>query len=417
MYPGCAAESNSAYHTGRRITAIFGGKSVIAPPYTGFGENSCKLAQRRLAGGAAGRYNSPMVRLHPSLRLAVWALAVALLVLSGSAALWAQTPVRPVALLLLSASLTREQHRAAAALGGTLQSVVPPWLSIGVETLPAVADSAPIVGRAPLVVLIQPCPAANCQLWLRFLPVTPAAHSLITPALQDAILTADPPALAYQPGQDTLAADLVAGLAAYATDRCTDALHYLDQAAATLPSPHTLAFFRARCRHGERDYAAAFDLLRAARPALLAAAPDPALLALWNAAMADALAQNFAFDRALAWDDRAIRAARRSEPVAARNQQLLAELYLLRGQHRLYLYEWDAVLADYNQALDLMPDLPRAYYLRGLLHYTLNQRAAAYADLTRYLALETDPSSPLLPLAHQYADDLARLLATPAPPA
>lgn len=357
-----------------------------------------------------------MVCLHPGLRLAARALLVAQLAFPGSAAPQAQTPVRPVAFLLLSASLTLEQHRAAVALAGMLQSAAPPWLSIAVESLPTVADSTSVVGRAPLVVLVQPCAAADCQLRLQFVPATPPARSLITPAVQSAVLATDPPALAYRPGQGTLAAELVAGLAAYATDHCTDALRYLDQAAGTLPLLYTLAFYRARCRHAERDYSAAFDLLRAARPALLAAEPEPALLALWNATMADVLAQNFAFDRALAWDDRAIRAARRSELAAATSRQLLAELYLLRGQHRLYLYEWDAVLADYNQALSLLPDLPRAYYLRGLLHYTLNQRAAAYADLTRFLALETDPSSPLLPLARQYAGDLARLLATPAPP-
>ncbi|NPV66484.1 MAG: hypothetical protein HPY64_04985 [Anaerolineae bacterium] len=379
--------------------------------------NSRKIVQRWLAGGAAGRYNSPMVRRHSSLGLAARALFVALLALPGGIVPQAQAPVHPVVLLLQSTSLTSEQHWAAEALAGVLQNAAPPWLHIAVAALPAMTDPAPIVERVPLVVLVQPCTAAaDCQLWLRFLPTTPPARGLITPTLQDAILNADPPTLAYQPGQETLATDLVAGLAAYATDRCAAALPHLDQAAGTLPEPHTLAFYRARCRHARHDYTAAFDLLRVTRPALLAANPDPALLALWNAAIADALAQNFAFDRALAWDDRAIRAARRSELIAATSRQLLAELYLLRGQHRLYLYEWDAVLADYNHALSLLPDLPRAYYLRGLLYYTQNQRAAAYADLTRFLALETNLSNPLLPLGRQYADDLTHLLATPAPP-
>ena len=94
----------------------------------------------------------------------------------------------------------------------------------------------------------------------------------------------------------------------------------------------------------------------------------------------------------------------------------LADLYLLRGQHRLYLYEWDTVLEDYNTALELAPNLPRAYYLRGLLYYTQNSRQAAYADLTTFLALEanTPTAHPdLITHAEAYVAELTDLLATP----
>ncbi len=349
-----------------------------------------------------------MARQHTGFRLAVGALIAALLTLSGGLLGWAQTPASPAALLLLAASLTSEQRQIAGALAGVLRDAAPPWLAIEAEAARDVPALEQAIGRAPLMILVQPCGAADCRLQLQYLPATPPARGLVTPALQQAILAADPPALAYMPGREAPAIDLAIGLAAYATDRCADALPYLDRAAEQTQPAATLAFYRARCRHAERDYAAAFDLLRAARPALLAAPAPRPLLALWDAAIADALAQDFAFDRALAWDGRAIHAAREGD------RQLLAELHLLRGQHRLYLYEWDAALADYNTALRLLPGLPRAYYLRGLLHYTQNRRAAAYADLTRYLALETDPASPSLPLAHRYADELARLLATPA---
>ncbi len=350
-----------------------------------------------------------MVRQQPRFGLVAGRL-IAILVAFASILPTQAQPASSATALLLVTPMPAPQHRLAMALAERFQEAAPSWLAIEIASPPDTPALPQVVGRAPLVILVQSCVADNCGLHLHFLPATPPTRALITPALQQMILAANPPALTYMPGQETVAVDLAIGLAAYAADRCPEGLPYLDRGADQItPASAILAFYRARCHHAVRDYAGAYDLLRASRPALLATSAPRALLALWNAAMGEASAQSFAFNRALAWDERAIRAA-------AGDRALLAELYLLRGQHRLYLYEWDAVLADYNMALSLLPDLPRAYYLRGLLHYTQNRLGAAYADLSRYLVLETDPASPFLPLARRYTDELARLLSTPASP-
>ncbi len=65
-------------------------------------------------------------------------------------------------------------------------------------------------------------------------------------------------------------------------------------------------------------------------------------------------------------------------------------LYTLRGQMYLYLYEWDQVLADYNTAISLDPAYADAYYYRGVLYYTRNELDPALADFQYYLDLEPE---------------------------
>lgn len=74
--------------------------------------------------------------------------------------------------------------------------------------------------------------------------------------------------------------------------------------------------------------------------------------------------------------------------------EALAELYTLRGQLKLLLYEWDNVLADYNHALEIAPDYADAYFYRGLLYYSALTdqipREVALADFETYLVLAPD---------------------------
>lgn len=70
----------------------------------------------------------------------------------------------------------------------------------------------------------------------------------------------------------------------------------------------------------------------------------------------------------------------------------IAQLYSLRGQTYLYLYEWDQVLTDYNHVLELDPDYADAYFLRGVLYYSILQTGTenyplALTDFRRYLEL------------------------------
>ncbi|GAB4570044.1 MAG: hypothetical protein Kow0077_03550 [Anaerolineae bacterium] len=189
-----------------------------------------------------------------------------------------------------------------------------------------------------------------------------------------------------------------------------------DESAPTPPTatPTGLHFLAGQCLYRNGQYAEAAAQLIAHRPAG-ESGHDWRALSLWDATIADALAQSFAFDRALAWDDRNVlvvrtHARRSSTPLDTR---LLAELYLLRGQHRLYLYEWDRVMADYDSAIGLAPELALGYYYRGILHATLNRPAAAIDDLNHFLQLEDDPGHPLVTLAQAYLAELAPLVDAP----
>lgn len=91
----------------------------------------------------------------------------------------------------------------------------------------------------------------------------------------------------------------------------------------------------------------------------------------------------------------------------------IAELYTLRGQMWLLLYEWDRVLEDYNTAIDLAPAYPDAYFYRGVLYYSVLQagltwREDALADFEYYLELA--PDGTLLDQAQDYADTIRREL-------
>ena len=45
--------------------------------------------------------------------------------------------------------------------------------------------------------------------------------------------------------------------------------------------------------------------------------------------------------------------------------EYVAKFHLLRGQMWHAVYEWDFALTDFNSAIELAPDYPEAYYLRG----------------------------------------------------
>ncbi|MFN8373314.1 MAG: tetratricopeptide repeat protein [Anaerolineae bacterium] len=66
------------------------------------------------------------------------------------------------------------------------------------------------------------------------------------------------------------------------------------------------------------------------------------------------------------------------------------ELYVLRGNITLLIYEWDRVLADYNAAIELSPDYADAYFYRGILFYTRAEYQPALDDFARYLELAPD---------------------------
>lgn len=68
----------------------------------------------------------------------------------------------------------------------------------------------------------------------------------------------------------------------------------------------------------------------------------------------------------------------------------LAELYVLRGQMVILLYEWDRVLENYNTALALDSEYAPAYYYRGLLYYSVLEREDALADFEHYLSIAPD---------------------------
>ncbi len=284
-----------------------------------------------------------------------------------------------------------------------------------------------------LQVTVRPCEQDSCAERWGFSVTAPVNSTLFTPSLQSQVLNENALEIrllssAPPHATDDLLSALSEGLYHYASgtpdraipllDRATKQLNYDEQGNALLRLDGTqsieaqhaylLDFYRARSLHDVRNYADALALLLARRPVLQADAP---LRAIWDAAIADALAQNFEFNRAIIWDDRNIMTLRVQPDMA--ESQLLAELYLLRGQHRLYLYEWDVVMDDYNAAIALKSAPPRAYYLRGLLNYTQNSRQAAYDDLIQYLMTETDPESSFISLAEAYLAELEALLTTP----
>lgn len=90
------------------------------------------------------------------------------------------------------------------------------------------------------------------------------------------------------------------------------------------------------------------------------------------------------------------------------------ELYILRGQMYLALYEWDAGLNDYNRAIEIAPNDPDAYFYRGVLYYSILQtgvelRHEALADFQQYL--EITPSGEHAAEAEEYATQIESELA------
>lgn len=381
------------------------------------------------------------MRTPPALkRLLYLLLGVAALAPAGGPGRPAHAQPSPPRVLIIDETPPSPERRAwvaglAAQLRRTLASSN---LAARVQTAQSAGEAPPrdlLSPQQPLILTVEPCDAADCALRLTFWVNTAPEHALLSPALQTRLLNARPPSLRHATlasqaaGAHQRAAELASGLFGYAAGDCAAALPHLqalwaqgpgsDARSAVLEGGHLVDFYAALCLHAGRDYSAALRVLtgdaRAAMRQNTSEGP-PHMLLLWDAYIADSLAQSFAFDRALAWDDRNILVARaHHNPADAQADQLLAELYLLRGQHRLYLYKWDAVLADYNRALSLAHAPPRAYYYRGLLYYTRNELQAAHDDLTRYLALEIDAASPLVALARQYLDDLAHLAVTPSP--
>lgn len=71
------------------------------------------------------------------------------------------------------------------------------------------------------------------------------------------------------------------------------------------------------------------------------------------------------------------------------------ELYTLRGQIYRNIYEWDKSLEDFNRAVELAPDYADAYFQRGVLYYSILQtgqelREEALTDFRHYLELAPD---------------------------
>ncbi|MBN2471763.1 MAG: tetratricopeptide repeat protein [Anaerolineae bacterium] len=282
----------------------------------------------------------------------------------------------------------------------------------------AAAQAGSYAVLVELVSLAEDCCASPYSFVLHITP-RPPRESLLSPAVEATHITLRAEA-SPSPARLDFIADLLAALVGYSQEACD--LPLLEVVRDSAPDYRvegvTLDYIYARCLYAAREYEASVAVLENSRAAL----PESGWLAtIWEAALAQTLAQRFQFDAALALDDALIAALEdREPPLAPEGRALLAELYLLRGQHRLYLYEWDAVLADYETALALTPENARAHYLRGLLHMAQVDHAAARQDLTRFLALERAQAIPdehptIIDQAEAYLAEVEALLLTPQP--
>jgi lipoprotein NlpI len=117
---------------------------------------------------------------------------------------------------------------------------------------------------------------------------------------------------------------------------------------------------------------------------------------------ADAHALNTEHDQAIAVVTNAL------DQIPDDYPAIQAILLTQRGRLRLYLYEWDAVRADYDAALALAPDYAPAYFYRGVLMYSVLTdripRETALADFQMYLQLA--PNGRLAATATHYRDIL-----------
>jgi tetratricopeptide (TPR) repeat protein len=70
--------------------------------------------------------------------------------------------------------------------------------------------------------------------------------------------------------------------------------------------------------------------------------------------------------------------------------EYVAKFHLLRGQMWHAVYEWDNALTDFDIAVELAPDYPEAYYLRGTFFAGRSELDLALDDLRQAVALDPD---------------------------
>ena len=70
--------------------------------------------------------------------------------------------------------------------------------------------------------------------------------------------------------------------------------------------------------------------------------------------------------------------------------EYVAKFHLLRGQMWHAVYEWDNALTDFDTAVELAPEYPEAYYLRGTFFAGRSELDLALDDLQRAVALDPD---------------------------
>jgi tetratricopeptide (TPR) repeat protein len=143
---------------------------------------------------------------------------------------------------------------------------------------------------------------------------------------------------------------------------------------------------------GDGRYEAAIE---AFSRAVLAGDLDPEALAITFNNRGVAYSELGDYDRAIADYGQALKLVP-GDPTAIKNLRIA---HIRRAGAAARLGEQDAALADYTRAIELEPDHPLAYMRRGQLRLDRGDAAAAVADLTR--AQELDPKN----------NDVATLLA------
>ena len=258
---------------------------------------------------------------------------------------------------------------------------------------------------------------------------------------------------------------LITALSFYSVDRCDLAMPYFEMALEQLEdygnrettqdiSPYRrqenylvtyLSFFEANCALLVDDYDRAIAKLQRANGGWhspIAIQPEPASNLMWAYIQIGEIDKAFTepglipedpFGRmtvlsrralfylqlsdhqaALEEINKAFDVARDTQIYTAVSEKSLAELYTVRGQIYLNIYEWDMSLEDYNTALELAPDYAEAYFQRGVLYYSILQtgqelREEALADFRHYLELA--PDGPYAEQAERYAETIEAELA------
>jgi tetratricopeptide (TPR) repeat protein len=226
---------------------------------------------------------------------------------------------------------------------------------------------------------------------------------------------------------DETTADLMMGISLYSAGDCENARQYLTPINVQEIDRIT-SFYAGNCALVMNDYASALELFSADYPLA-----TPSSINLWwthiqinptepfeglmvcpriegwictpqervdkLTRIAQLYALGFDYAQAVSTINSAITFVERYTPFVSRldapphlfTSNEVAALYTQRGQFHLLLYEWDNVLADYNNALELAPDYADAYFYRGLLYYSALTdqipRETALADFIRYLEL------------------------------